>query len=145
MKVSAISNTNFSGKFKKTPALDKLMAYSDKYTLERFNDIIDRAAKVNDNIVYNIDEKSFAKRVWLSVETHSIYNLIEKNANSNYSYPIASAEANTVRYDYPNVYKCNELKSVLSKLLPALEKKYPKEPEFNKEIIEKIDEKLIKE
>ena len=56
MHISPINNVNFNGKFKNTPVLEKLIHSSSNDTLAKFSEVVERAAKVNDNYIYEFSK-----------------------------------------------------------------------------------------
>ena len=58
MQISPINNINFNGKFKRTAELEKLLKISDQETLHRFNEVLERAGKVDDKMVFKISALS---------------------------------------------------------------------------------------
>ena len=58
MHISPINNVNFNGKIKNTPVLEKLIHSSSNDTLAKFSEVVERAAKVNDNYRNDIKEIS---------------------------------------------------------------------------------------
>ena len=58
MQISPVNNVNFNGKFKRTAELEKLLKISDQETLHRFNEVLERAGKIDDKMVFKISALS---------------------------------------------------------------------------------------
>lgn len=144
MYISAINNQNFNGKFKNNETLSKLMLNSDKATLTRFNEILDRAEKVNDHIIYSFKEFKINDVSHRIFRKQNIFQLMARNTVQDFYYPIDSFEITTiVSKENPRNFNSN-MKNFLSKFFPELEKIYPVIYEkSDKEILQEINKKLI--
>ena len=134
MHISPINNnTNFKGGFIKTPALEKALKKADVNSLGRFNDIINRAAMVNDGLQFKIVEQANT----YPRKTYSLYKLDRvKNVSS---------IVRSVTTKLNNVFGTGVQESeILAKFIPALEEYYPKNYEESKNVLlNKINEELI--
>ncbi len=110
MKINPINNnqTNFQGRFQKTPALEAILKGADKNSLGRFNEIIQRAAKCDDGYVF-----SFSVKRAHEIGADPIYNLnIRRNTE----------------FEVWNLTRSLKTSSpfALINFIPILEKYYPK-------------------
>ena len=48
MQITPVNSTNFNGQFKKNIVLQSLLGVSSNSTLGRFNEVLERATKVDD-------------------------------------------------------------------------------------------------
>lgn len=145
MYISPINNVNFNGRFKKTVELDKLLKSSDNNTLHRFNEVLDRASKINDGKIFKISALAESRlESWgkitnfhfhlLSFPEHNEYNTIMEDMKS-FEYNHSSGKENLI----------DKYSSVLKSFVPTLEKMYLKTDfkETREEMIKEIDKKLI--
>ena len=133
MQVSQINNTNFQGRFQKTPALERIMKDADRNSLGKFNDVIKRAMDVNDGLLYKIEEfpsncqrKTYVLHKFDTVkDISSIITGVMTKINDSLGAGAKEAE-------------------VLEKFLPTLELLYPKKFKAPKEgIISEINKNLV--
>lgn len=145
MHISPINNVNFNGKFKNTPVLEKLIHSSSNDTLAKFSEVVERAAKVNDNYIY---EFSKINHVDIAGNDKVFFNLNKIIGNKGER--VLEFSVNRLRStNYKGLigHRIEEnklLPEILQEFLPILEKRYPKkdlEPREN--IIEKITKNLI--
>ncbi len=145
MYISPINNANFNGKFKNTPVLEKLIHSSSNDTLARFSEVVERAAKVNDNYIY---EFSKINHVDIAGNDKVFFNLNKIIGNKGER--VLEFSVNRLRStNYKGLigHRIEEnklLPEILQEFIPVLEKRYPKkdlEPREN--IIEKITKNLI--
>ena len=134
MHVSPINkNINFDGKFKRTPVLEKIIKNADNTSLYKFNEIINRASKINDGFVFEFRE-------FPSKCARKTYSLHRENIFKNYSSIIAGVMTKINNSVGSGVFESE----VLAKFLPILEGFYPST--YNgprKEILENIEKNLI--
>lgn len=129
MNVSPINNTNFKGRFQKTPALKKIMKDADRDSLGKFNDIIKKASNVNDGLVFKFIEfpSSCNRKTYYLHKTDTF-----KDVSS-----IVTGVA-------PRIDDAIGSGSILDRFLPILEKLYPQKYMAPKEnLIEEITKNLI--
>ena len=145
MHISPINNVNFNGKFKNTPVLEKLIHSSSNDTLAKFSEVVERAAKVNDNYIY---EFSKINHVDIAGNDKVFFNLNKIIGNKGER--VLEFSVNRLRStNYKGLigHRIEEnklLPEILQEFIPVLEKRYPKkdlEPREN--IIEKITKNLI--
>ena len=145
MYISPVNNINFNGKFKNTPVLEKLIHSSSNDTLARFSEVVERAAKVNDNYIY---EFSKINHVDIAGNDKVFFNLNKIIGNKGER--VLEFSVNRLRStNYKGLigHRIEEnklLPEILQEFIPVLEKRYPKkdlEPREN--IIEKITKNLI--
>ena len=145
MYISPVNNINFNGSFKKTRELERLLQYSDKNTLFRFNEVLERAGKVNDKKIFKISALAESRlESWgkitsfhfhlLSFPEHNEYHTIMEDMKS-FEHNHSSDKENLL----------DKYSSVLKSFVPTLEKMYPKTDfkESNDELIQKINDKLV--
>lgn len=136
MYISPVNNINFNGKFKNTPVLEKLIHSSSNDTLARFSEVVERAAKVNDNCIYDFSKTRFIDFVKHTATTS--FELCKQQKGA----PKRTLEHAIAREE--NKQGSLSLDGILTEFLPILEKKYPKENlESRVNIIEKITKNLI--
>ena len=136
MHISQINNVNFNGKFKNTPVLEKLMHTSSTETLSKFSEVVERAAKVNDNYIYDFSKTRFVDFIKRTITTS--FELCKQQKGS----PKRTLEYVVAREE--NKQKSASHEGILAEFLPILEKRYPKENlEPRENIIEKITRNLI--
>ena len=145
MHISPINNVNFNGKFKNTPVLEKLIHSSSNDTLAKFSEVVERAAKVNDNYIY---EFSKINHIDIAGNDKVFFNLNKIIGNKGER--VLEFSVNRLRStNYKGLigHRIEEnklLPEILQEFLPILEKRYPKEnPEPRVNIIEKITKNLI--
>ena len=143
MYISPINNINFNGKFKNTPVLEKLIHSSSNDTLAKFSEVVERAAKVNDNYIY---EFSKINHVDIAGNDKVFFNLNKIIGNKGER--VLEFSVNRLRStNYKGLigHRIEEnklLPEILQEFIPVLEKKYPKENlEPRENIIEKITKK----
>ena len=133
MNVSPINNTNFKGHFQRTPALEKILKNADRNSLGRFNDVIQRASKVNDGYLFRFYE-------FTPYNSNTTYNLHRKNTRESWDTIIKSVSTK-INNSFGN--GVNEAE-ILEKFLPTLEDIYPKKYITPKEnLIEEITKNLV--
>lgn len=142
MHIAPINNTNFQGRFKKNQVLERLLTVSDKETLGRFNEVLDRAAKVNDSYIYKF---SFIKtNNPISYNKLYAFTLNREDSLQKFTSTEKIVERYIGYWDSESEIrtKCSD---VLRQFLPKLEKEYPKTDfqEANSELIQQINNKLI--
>lgn len=148
MRISTINNTNFNGKFLKTMALDELLASADKNTLGRFNEVLTRAAKINDNEIFIISSRNALERESYGDFVDFHYNLHKYPKNNAFGKQFLDKVSFRVKRDLDfkeSVYK--KTSEVLEAFLPMLEALYPKNnyPETRRELLENIYSQLERE
>ena len=123
MQVSPINSTNFQGRFQQTPALEKIIKNADRDSLVKFNKILERAAKVDDNLFFRITETT-------GLNFRKKYNLYELNTSP------ANSILTSVNIKFNNSFGTGAYESeALGKFLPTLEKIYPERFKTSKEEI----------
>lgn len=133
MNVSPINNTNFKGRFQKTPELEKIMKIADRNSLGMFNEVIERASKVNDGLIFKIQE-------FPSTCARKTFCLYKENTFKNISTMITGITTK-INDSIGNGAKESEL---LGRFLPILEKIYPKQFKIPREnLIADIEKNLI--
>lgn len=149
MKVSQINNINFQGQFKRNADLERLIKCSDHETLNRFNEVLERAKKVDDKKVFEIS--TFINTDFSSWGKFSNYhfNLLshpENDEKRTRIEDIKSFEHMHHSDKHKNqILLVEKFGKVLKSFLPTLEKEYPK-VYFDKsveELRENIYNKLI--
>ena len=142
MQISPINNANFNGKFKKTPTLENLLAVSDKETLGRFNEVVDRMTKVNDGLIYRITHSSEKSPITSTIHVRFSLNKVVTQNNFDFCERVFSRFINSYDNVCEQYEKCAD---VLKQFLPILEKEYPKTnfEKSNRELLEEINKKLI--
>lgn len=140
MFVAPISNTNFNGKIKNTKALMQVLEHADKATLERFNVVTERATKVDDKMVYNLNLHNFSKTD--SPFFIGAYTLSKTDTVKEVTEHIGKKD---VRYYYSSLENCNEQSnSVLKTFISVLEDLYPINSNNSKsELLDKIIKRLV--
>lgn len=145
MYISPINNVNFNGKFKNTPVLEKLMHTSSTETLSKFSEVVERAAKVNDNYIYEFSKDNY---IDIAGNDRVLFNL--NRIFGNMGERVLEFSVNRLKStNYKGLigHRIEEnklLPEILQEFIPVLEKRYPKkdlEPREN--IIEKITKNLI--
>lgn len=142
MQITPVNNTNFNGKFIKTKELKELLTVTDKETLESFNKIISRMAKVNDGQLYKIVCHKTRNPLSYS-EYFRFYMNREDTVNKTISSEhFADAHVSTCETPQEQLEKCSDM---LKQFLPKLENKYPKslEEDSKPELIQQILNKLV--
>ena len=124
MNISPINSTNFQGNFQKTATLEKIMNNANRDSLGKFNEIIKRAARVNDGLLFKFEEfPSTCKR-----KTYILRKLdLIKDFSS-----IITGITTKINDTIGNGTKESE---VLEKFIPTLEDFYPKKYTDSKENI----------
>lgn len=149
MRVSQVNNQIFEGKFKNSGEIKEILQYADKNSLIKFNEIIDRAAKHKDNLVFSFDKShNFIGNIDLRIEY--AYNLIKENienAKKENIYKVIFTE----NFLYTPESRKNTKAKILGCYFPILEKIYPTQnstkvtttTENKEQIIQSILDKLI--
>lgn len=142
MQITPVNNTNFNGQFKKNGVLQSLLRVSNNSTLGRFNEVLNRASKVDDKYIYKIN-CSKVKSVISHTEVIT-FILNREDTLQKYTSPEKMVERYVNSYE-TSIEKLEKCSGVLKDFLPYLENKYPKTEfkESNSELIEKINDKLI--
>ena len=145
MQIAPINNTNFNGRFKKTPELEKLLKYADHNSLGRFNEVLGRAEKINDKKIYKITSLSdFEQNSWGKTSVFH-FHLLSYPEN----YELSTAMENMWSFEHYHWSGKEKLlenfAQVLKSFISTLEKIYPKTDfeSSTKELIESINQKLI--
>lgn len=143
MQIAPVNNTNFNGRFIKTPALEKIIESADRDVLERFSDIVERAASVQDGAIYKVacyEHTPIQKNYTPYSATYELSKIDKKNNIPKF---IANQDIRYFSFDKPAFIQ-KELSKVLKNFVPVLEHIYPKSSTTPKcEIIEKITKNLI--
>ena len=141
MHISPINNINFNGQFQKSKVLVDLLTVSDKETLGRFNEVLERAAKVNDRCTYRIAYEEINNP--LSYTEILKFFLNKEDLRNKFECCEQIAVRFVDSYVKPQ-QKLENCSSVLKEFLPKLEKQYPKRDydEPNSTLIQKIINKL---
>ena len=145
MQVSPINSTSFSGKFLKTTELEILLKHSDKNTLFKFNEILERARNVDDKKIFKISSIIETKlKNWEKLSTYH-FHLISHPENNKYRITVEDTKSFQYKGDTNKVLLWNNYESVLKSFIPLLEKIYPKTDfkESHDELIQKINKNLI--
>lgn len=142
MHIVPINNTNFKGQFKNNPALKRLLAVSDKETLGRFNDVLERAARVDDKYLYKIS--CIRTRSVISPTEFLNFVLYREDTLQKFTSSERMVERYVNFYDTPQK-KLEKCSGVLKQFLPFLEKEYPKTnyESSSQELLEQINKKLV--
>lgn len=143
MHISQISNTNFNGRFIKTPALEQALKQADHNTLERFNGVVERALKASDNTIYKIESfEHTPMRAGVKVYA-ATYQLTKTDKTSSIPQFLASQDIKYYTFDKPEFVQKEESK-ILKNFVPVLEHLYPaKSGMTREEILDKITKNLI--
>ena len=142
MQITPVNNTNFNGQFKKNPVLRSLLSVSSKTTLGRFNEVLERAAKVDDGFIYQIS----CSKIKSPISYTKTFTFLLNKEDTKYKYETIEKKAErSVNYCDDRTSILERFSGVLSDFLPYLEKEYPKFDfdETHSELIEKINSKLI--
>ena len=145
MKVSSINNTNFNGRFKRTPQLESLLKCSDQNTLFRFNEVLERASKVNDRKVFKITEFSDATyNSWGKFSTYH-FHLISHPEDNEHRTIIEDLKSFDYNHNMGKHVLLEKFSYVLKSFLPTLERIYPMVDykDSKPELLEKINKQLI--
>ena len=135
----------FKGKFKSNPTLEILMGCSEKNVLGRFNDVLERASKVDDKMVYKITKQVKSEHTSKGKVLDCLF-FLHKFSEGNEANKILE-DAITFNYtmDFGSENLLKKHAEVLEKFLPKLENLYPK-TDFKgskSDIIFDIKKKLI--
>ena len=145
MQISPINNINFNGKFKRTAELEKLLKISDQETLHRFNEVLERAGKVDDKMVFKISALSNFKFNKNAKTSTFHFHLLSYPESNEYKF----VTRDSISFEHRHYLGKEELwkkqATVLRRFLPTLEKIYPKVnfESSTEEMCEKINSKLI--
>ena len=149
MKVSQINNINFQGQFKRNADLERLIKCSDHETLNRFNEVLERAKKVDDKKIFKIS--TFVSTDFSGWGKFSNYhfNLLSHPENNEKHTQVANTKSFNHMHlsdkEKNQILLLEKFSNVLKSFLPTLEKEYPK-VYFDKsveELRENIYNKLI--
>ena len=142
MQVSPINNTNFQGKFKKNPVLEKLLVVSDIETLVRFNEVLNRATKIQDGYVYKIT----CEKLNNPLSHTELLSFSLKREDTKHQYETIEKKIETSVDSHDTIsQKMDKCSGILKRFLPKLESDYPR-TDFDAshaELREKILNKLI--
>ena len=145
MQISPINNTSFNGRFKKTTELEKLLKYSDKNTLYRFNEVLERAKKVDDKRIFKISSLSNFELNSYGKTSIFHFHLLSHPENNEYLTEIEAMKSFQYNHNLSKKVLWGNYANILKSFLPTLENLYPKVEFENSsaELIEKINNKLI--
>ena len=145
MQISPINNINFNGKFKRTADLEKLLKISDQETLHRFNEVLERAGKVDDKMVFKISALSNFKFNKNAKTSTFHFHLLSHPESNEYKFVTRDSISFEHRHYLGNEELWKKQATVLRRFLPTLEKIYPKVDfkDSSTELIEKINQKLV--
>lgn len=145
MQISPVNNVNFNGKFKRTAEIEKLLKISDQETLHRFNEVLERASKIDDKMIFKISALSNFKFNKNAKTSTYHFHLLSHPESNEYKF----VTRDSISFEHRHYLGKEELwkkqATVLRRFLPTLENIYPK-VEFensSSELIEKINNKLI--
>lgn len=142
MHVSPINNyhTSFNGRFKNTPELEKMLKVASTETLNRFNGILERAAKIDDHFVY---EFKLSKINELEKGKSAIFELRKNCSDFLNNFEIVEKTVNKIFKSY-NKNNNDNFSNVLNEFIPVLEKFYPiKKAENRNNLIKNINKNLM--
>ena len=145
MQISPVNNVNFNGKFKRTAELEKLLKISDQETLHRFNEVLERASKIDDKMVFKISALSNFKFNKNAKTSTYHFHLLSHPESNEYKFVTRDSISFEHRHYLGNEELWKKQATILRSFLPTLENIYPK-VEFensSSELIEKINSKLI--
>lgn len=145
MQISPINNVSFSAKFQRTAELNRLLQSSDMNTLYRFNEVLERASKVNDKKIFKI--KSLSNSELNSWGKTSVFHFHLISHPENNEFLTSMEDMKSFQYDHNSSKKVlwENFAKVLKSFLPTLENLYPKR-DFDiscGDLLGKINDKLI--
>ena len=145
MQISPVYNVNFNGKFKRTAELEKLLKISDQETLHRFNEVLERASKIDDKMVFKISALSNFKFNKNAKTSTFHFHLLSHPESNEYNFVKRDSISFEHRHYLGNEELWKKQATVLKRFLPTLEKIYPKVDfeSSTEEMCEKINSKLI--
>lgn len=145
MQISPVNNVNFNGKFKRTAELEKLLKISDQETLHRFNEVLERASKIDDKMVFKISALSNFKFNKNAKTSTYHFHLLSHPESNEYKFVTRDSISFEHRHYLGNEELWKKQATVLKRFLPTLEKIYPKVDfeSSTEEMYEKINSKLI--
>ena len=129
MQVGSISGLVFNGQIRQSQALNKIKSYANKDSVNRFNALTERAAKVNDGLFFDFVESKTYKMSTNEVATIYNYNIYKSEDKAKDL--VYSIEENVNIYSTPATIK-HRRETILDAITDYFETKFYPVNEKNK-------------